>query len=130
MKLITIIANSETGFSNPEYNDSLPEELASLGMTGNVWQDFIRKANEAVKFQWGLGSICCFLCNAHNKAIAKNMEEFCEDTMSSASTLPTGVLLNYKMATEKIIVKASAADAAGNGATLETYHKLIFTQTD
>jgi hypothetical protein len=130
MELISINANSETGFSNPEYSNTLPEELASLGMTGEVWQDFIHKANKSVKFQWGLGSICCFFCNAHNKSIAKNMEKFCEDIMSGTSTLPTGVQLNYKMTTEKIIVKTSVADAAGNGATLETYHELIFTKVN
>jgi len=125
MELATISSNSETGFSNPEYKDALPDALLQAGMSNESWQSLIQKANYSVKFEWNIGTICCFLCNAHNKRVARNMALICDDI---ESLLPDGVRVDYQMTTEKQIVRSSGADGAGSGATLETYHKLLFTQ--
>jgi hypothetical protein len=123
MELATITTHSETGFSDPGYTDVLPDSLAQAGMSKESWQSFIQRANNSVKFDWNIGTICCFLSNAHNKSVARNMTMFCEDV---ASLLPDGVAVTYKMTTEKQIVHGHN----GPGATLQTYHKLIFNKKD
>jgi hypothetical protein len=125
MELATILTNSETGFSDPEYKDALPDALLHAGMSEESWQSLIQKANNSVKFEWNIGTICCFLTNAHNKRVARNMALLCDDI---ESLLPDGVKVDYQMATEKQFVRSSGADGAGTGATLETYHKLVFTR--
>ena len=122
MELATITAFSDTGFSDPEYKDSLPYSLAEAGITEELWKTFISGANEAVKFEWSLGTICCFLCNSHNKRVAMKLEEFCANGHSFS--LPGGVQVLSKMVTEKQM----ASVGYGQGATLETFHKLIFTK--
>lgn len=122
-ELATITANSETGFSNPKYSDELPQALADAGMSQDSWAKFIARANEAVKFKWGIGSIFGFLFNSHNKKVARNMEKFSQDAVT---LLPGGLAVSYRMVTEKKLVKTHVANSGGYGATLETYHKLIF----
>lgn len=123
MEVATISAFSETGFSDPKYATELPQALASAGLSQDSWSKFIANANEAVKFEWGIGTICCFMSNAHNKKVASNMEVFCQDNQA---LLPSGLSVSYKMVTEKKIVQLS--DSTGSAGTLETFHKLIFTR--
>lgn len=123
MELTTISAFSETGFSDPKYSTALPQSLADAGLSQDSWTKFIVGANEAVKFEWGIGTICCFFCNSHNKKVARNMEMFCQDNQA---LFPSGVRVSYKMVTEKKITQLS--DSTGSAATLETFHNLIFTR--
>lgn len=121
MELATIVTFSDNGFSDPVFKDSLPTPLAEAGMTKEQWTTFLKSANNSVKFQWGIDTICLFFCNRHNKKIAMNMQKFVQDC---DDLLPAGVQVSYKMQTEKQIVSVGY----GSGATLETYHKLMFTK--
>jgi hypothetical protein len=52
-----------------------------------------------------------------------NMEKFCE---GCNDLLPAGVQVSYKMNTETISVTATSG--YGKGASMQSYHKLIFTK--
>jgi hypothetical protein len=125
MELATISTSSENGFSNPQYTDLLPKPLADAGMTEESWAKFLKSANDSAKFQWGIDTICCFLSNYHNKKVATNMEKFCQEGCCD-DLLPAGVQVSYKLKTETISVRASGGN--GQGAQLQSYHKLIFTK--
>mmetsp|Transcript_3559 Transcript_3559/g.5967 ORF Transcript_3559/g.5967 Transcript_3559/m.5967 type:complete len:136 (-) Transcript_3559:320-727(-) len=124
--LATITTHSETGFSNSKYTNSLPDALAQAGMSHASWKSFLQKANDSVQFDWTIVTIGCFFCNAHNKRVARKMMLLCEQDSESQLLLPDGITVTYKMTTEKQIVRASGGENIGAGATLETYHKLVF----
>jgi hypothetical protein len=127
MELATIVTSTRNDlFSNPEYKDSLPKPFAEAGMTKEAWTKFLESANDSVKFQWGIDTICCFLCNAHNKKVAVNMQKFCQDDCGDNDLLPAGVQVLYKMDTEKISI--SHSDGSGKGGSMQSYHKLIFVK--
>jgi hypothetical protein len=122
MELATIAAFTETGFSDPVFNDSLPTSLAEAGMTEEQWTTFLKSANNSVKFQWGIDTICLFLCNRHNKKVAMNMQNFVQDC---DDLLPAGVQILYEMKTlDQVVVHADAS----TGSTMQTYHKLMFSK--
>jgi hypothetical protein len=124
VELATIVTSTGAdGFSNPEYKDLLPKPLAEAGMTKEAWTKFLESANNSVKFQWGIATICFFLCNAHNKKVAVNMQRFCQD--GCGDLLPVGVRVSYKMYTENFSVRHSGG---GSGASMQSYHKLIFVK--
>ena len=57
------------------------------------------------------------------------MTLFTEDEKSS-SLLPIGIAVTYKMSTETEIVHGGGVGGAGVGATLVTFHKLVFARKD
>lgn len=122
MEPIAIIKTfSDNGFNSPVFTDNLPKELEEVGVTQSQWTSFLKGANDAAQFQWGLGTICCFLCNQHNKDVAKKLTQFA----ATYKEFPPSIKVHYEMKTEKQIV---AVYPAGSGATLETFHKLIFSK--
>jgi hypothetical protein len=122
-ELATIVATSEDGIKDPVFKDALPQALAEAGMTEVTWTQFLKSANNSVKYQWGVDTICFFFCNFHNKKIGMNMEKFCE---GCDGLLPAGVQVSYLMETQSKSVRASGGN--GQGATLFSYHKLIFVK--
>ena len=122
--LCTVQANSADGFSNPVFQERMPAELTGAGMDVGQWDMFIAEANQAVKFRWCPLGCICFFCNQHNKSVKPHMQALCEKW--NRGGLPAGVTVQYEMLTEKVMVNASQGEGAGKGATLETYHKLIF----
>lgn len=119
--IATIKTFSSNGFDSPVFKDSLPKELEEVGVTQSQWTSFLKEANDAAQFQWGLGTICCFFCNQHNKNVAKKLTQFAE----SYKDLPQSIKVHYEMKTEK---QSVAVYPGGSGATLETFHKLIFSK--
>lgn len=120
MPLCSIQANSSDGFSNPVFASQMPVEL---GMESGKWNAFISEANQAVHFRWCPLGCICFFCNQHNKSVRPHMQALCEKWNKEG--LPKGVRVQYEMKTEKQTVNSS--QGGGKGATLETYHKLIFS---
>ena len=77
-----------------------------------------------MRFRWSVGTVLGFLFNAHNKKVRKHMVIFAESV--NASNLFPNLAVRYSMKTEKISV--SSGDGT-SGASLETYHKLIFSRS-
>jgi hypothetical protein len=123
MELAAIAATSDNGINDPVFTDVLPQALAEAGMTDVAWTQFLKSANNSVKYQWGFDTICCFFCNFHNKKIGMNMEKFCE---GCDGLLPTSVQVSYLMKTQAESVPTNGG--YGQGASLISYHKLIFVK--
>ena len=120
--LATITAVSENGLTDAFFYDVMPEVLAKEGVSAHKWMKIIRRANDAVCFSWGPGSILCFLCNAHNKKIRKPMKRFCNEINVDGS-LPPHIKARYEMWTE--LQDAVNGGVSGSG-TLATFHKVVF----
>lgn len=107
----------------------MPNLLLAAGMDGDTWRTFLAEANEAARFRWCPAclwwALCCFLpffCNQHNKSICPHMETLCSRWKNGK--LPPGIDVKYEMRTERKIVHSLDYH---KGATLETYHQLIFS---
>jgi len=126
-----IVTNSDTGFDSCIYSETMPPALKEAGMDDAKWRIFIREANVAVKYNWalvccgygflGVCGMCSFLCNMHNKTVQGPMDAFCSK-VNSGGELPLGITVRYMMLTETVMVPGQH----GQGATLESFHKLIF----
>ncbi len=116
--------------SNPTYSHELPQELVNLGITTDLWHQFINEANEELKFRWGPNIIlslflCCipiFCCNQYNKDIAHRMEIFCEK-WNSSGRLPNGVSIRYDIQIKKFHIGGGDVVRATD---LDTWHNLFF----
>mmetsp|Transcript_105166 Transcript_105166/g.181344 ORF Transcript_105166/g.181344 Transcript_105166/m.181344 type:complete len:149 (-) Transcript_105166:333-779(-) len=129
--LCTLDATTANGFSDPSYSTHFPSALAASGVTPQAWSEFIKEANKAVAYQWcpscALWALCCFLpffCNRHNKNRRAPMKALCQ-RWNSCPDFST-VHVEYSMVTEKVLVHA--VGKPGAGATLETYHRLVFSR--
>jgi hypothetical protein len=130
--LATISANSEEGFSDPVYSAPLPAALVEVGFDQAKWRALLAECNQHVKFEWGLIGVgcllgvlpgmCCFLANMHQTGIASRMKPFCDRVNAEGVLLPANVRMEYAFVTEKKLVQAGG----GQGATLESYHRLTF----
>mmetsp|Transcript_25668 Transcript_25668/g.31618 ORF Transcript_25668/g.31618 Transcript_25668/m.31618 type:complete len:134 (-) Transcript_25668:181-582(-) len=122
--LASISARSETGISDPVFPADLPQSLKQNGVSKETWKKFIYGANEAAKFQWGMGSVCCFLCNGHNKSVTTNMRKFCDGPVIQYKLVPSNIRVVHEIKVERRRVNASGG--AASGSTLETIHVLKF----
>jgi hypothetical protein len=128
-----IHVNYTDKLSNPSYSHELPEELANLGMTIDVWYEFINEANEEVKYRWYpkiilWSFLCCIpmlCCNQHNKDISYRMEQFCEK-WNKSGRLPNGVSIRYDIQIKKFYIGANDTVRVTN---LDTWHNIIFMTT-
>ena len=119
--IATISADSgESGLDHPSFGPAMPPELANAGVKADAWNSIVRRANDSVKFNWGVDTILFFLCNAHNRKIGGPMKKFCDEVNGDGS-LPAGIKVRYEMATETI-------DKGVNGSSMQSYHKVIFYQ--
>ena len=117
--IATISADSDNGFTNPSFGLAMPPELAKAGVNAATWNSVLRRANEAVKFDWGFETIVFFMCNAHNRKIGGPMKKFCEEINADGS-LPSNVKARYEMVTQHI-------DKGVNGSSMQSYHTVIFS---
>ncbi len=128
-----IHANYTDNLSNPTYSYELPEELDKLGMTIDVWYQFINEANEEVKYKSYpknmLWLFLCwskmFCCNQHNKDISERMEKLCEKWNNSGN-LPNDVTIRYDVQIKKFYIGSSDTIRVNK---LDTWHNLIFIAT-
>ncbi len=128
-----IHANYTDKLSNPTYSHELPDELANLGVTMDVWYLFINEANEELKYRWYPKNmlwlfLCCskmFCCNQHNKDISQRMEKLCEKWNNSGN-LPNGVSIRYDIQIKKFYIGGSDTVRVTN---LDTWHNIFFMAT-
>ena len=125
-----IHANYTNKFSNPTYSEELPEELQRLGISYDLWYQFIIEANEQVKFQWWPNIIFwSFLCgipifcyNQHHKVVSEKMEKLCEK-WNKSGTLPDGLSLRYDLRIKKFYIGGGEVTRLTE---LDTWHNIIF----
>ena len=127
-EVASVRAHSDGGIAHPLFHDrTMPAPLAEAGMSQAAWLALLTAGDEAVVFQWGCRTICCFICFAHHKDIKPRMTRFVEELNSggvAGATLPTGIVARYQMQTQQYSVASSGG--AGSGASTETYHTILF----
>ncbi len=129
----SIHVNHTGKFSNPTYSYELPEKLVQLGMTPELFNEFINEANEQVKLRWWPNMIlwsclCCipiFCCNQQYKDVSHHMEQFCEK-WNSSGRLPKGMKLIYDIQIKKFNIGGGGFQRM---AEFDTWHNIFFMVT-
>ena len=134
IELASVKARSTDGIANPLFHErTMPAPLAEAGMTQEAWTALLDAGDEAVVFQWGCVTICCFICFAHHKDIKPRANKFVEALNSGSVAgvaLPTGIVARYQMQKEDHTVKASGGGGVSGGGATETYHAILFFKED
>ena len=91
--MASVRAHSDGGIAHPKFHDrTMPAPLAEAGMNQAAWLALLAAGDEAVVFQWGCRTICCFMSFAHHKDIKPRMTRFVEELNSGSTHAPTTCL--------------------------------------